>query len=81
MPNASTGFPPFELMHGRKVRSPIDILADSCSNLNEENDNLKHAYSYAQELKAIIKKSNKIASQALKKNSQKQKDYADQHSQ
>ena len=81
MPNASTGFPPFELMYGRKVRGPIDVLADSCSNLNEENDDLIHAYSYAQKLKAIIKRSNKMASQAVKKNSQKQKDYADQHSQ
>ena len=63
IPNASTGFPPFELMYGRKVRGPIDVLADSCSNLNEENDDLIHAYSYAQKLKAIIKKSNKIASQ------------------
>ena len=81
MPNTSTGFPPFELMYGRKVRGPIDVLADSYSNLNEENDDLRHAYSYAQELKAIIQKSNKIAPQSVKKNSQKQKDYADQHSQ
>ena len=81
MPNASTGFPPFELMYGRKVRGPIDVIADSCSDRNEENDELIHAYSYAQKLKAIIKKSNKTASQAVKNNSQKQKDYADQHSQ
>ena len=81
MPNASTGFPPFELMYGRKVRGPIDVMADSCSDRNEENDELIHAYSYAQKLKAIIKKSNKTASQAVKNNSQKQKDYADQHSQ
>ena len=81
MPNASTGFPPFELMYGRKVRGPMDVIADSCSDRNEENDELIHAYSYAQKLKAIIKKSNKTASQAVKNNSQKQKDYADQHSQ
>ena len=81
MPNASTSFPPFELMYGRKVRGPIDVIADSCSDRNEENDELIHAYSYAQKLKAIIKKSNKTASQAVKNNSQKQKDYADQHSQ
>ena len=81
MPNASTGFPPFELMYGRKVRGPIDVIADSCSDRSEENDELIHAYSYAQKLKAIIKKSNKTASQAVKNNSQKQKDYADQHSQ
>ena len=81
MPNASTGFPPFELMYGRRVRGPIDVIADSCSDRNEENDELIHAYSYAQKLKAIIKKSNKTASQAVKNNSQKQKDYADQHSQ
>ena len=78
MPNTSSGFPPFELMYGRKVRCPIDVLADYCPNLNEE---LIHAYSYAQKLKGIIKKSNKIASQAVKMSSQKQKDYADQHSQ
>ena len=81
MPNTSTGFPSFELLYGRKVRGPIDVLADSCSNHNEENDELIHAYSYAQKLKGIIKKSNKIASHAVKINSQKQKDYADQHSQ
>ena len=52
MPNASTGFPPF----GRKARGPIDIKADSCSDRNEENDELIHAYSYALKLKAIIKK-------------------------
>ena len=60
MPNASTGFPPFELMYGRKVRGPIDVIADSCSDRNEENDELIHAYSYAQKLKAIIKKSRRL---------------------
>ena len=73
MPNTSTGFPPFELMYGRKVRGPIDVLADSCSNLNEEDDELIHAYSYAQKLKGIIKKFNKIASQAVKRSSQNKK--------
>ena len=81
MPNTSSGFAPFELMYGRKVRGPMDVLADTCSNLNEENDELIHAYSYAQKLKGIIKKSNKIASQAVKMSSQEQKDYAEQHSQ
>ena len=55
MPNTSSGFPPFELMYGRKVRGPIGVLADSCSNHNEENHELIHAYSYAQKLKGIIK--------------------------
>ena len=51
MPYTSSGFPPFELMYEKKVSGPIDVLADSCSNLNEENDELIQAYSYAKKLK------------------------------
>ncbi|GFO34193.1 Pol polyprotein [Plakobranchus ocellatus] len=50
MPNAATKYPPIERMLGRKVRGPIEVIADLCNNVTVDED-LIQAYTYADKLK------------------------------
>ncbi|GFO50058.1 Pol polyprotein [Plakobranchus ocellatus] len=77
MPNAATKYPPFELMLGRKVRGPIDVIADLCNNVTVDED-LIQAYTYADKLKKIIRKANLIASRNAEEFAKDQKTYYDQ---
>ena len=78
MKNSSTGFAPTELMLGRKVRGPMDIIADLCLD-RSTNKEIVNAYSYAEKLKKIIKKTNMIASQNAEQSAAKNKRYYDLH--
>ena len=37
IPNTTTGYPTFTLMHGRQVKGPADIIADICSCTDNKN--------------------------------------------
>ena len=40
VPQASTGFSPFELLYGRQVRGPLDLLKELWEGPKEENQNV-----------------------------------------
>ena len=79
LPNASTGFAPFELLFGRKPRGPIDLLANTWSG-GEEAVEAKTAYQYVVDLKNHIYETCKIAHDAVDEARKTQKMYHDKKS-
>ena len=72
----STGFSPFELMLGRKVRGPMDLLKQYWTKDESECED-KPVYKYVVELKQRLQETCDLAHKALGKAQAKQKVYYD----
>lgn len=71
VPQASTGFSPFELLYGRNVRGPMKVLRESWT--GSDPDQTRTVSQFVVELKDSIRETCEIAKQSLKQASQDQK--------
>jgi len=76
MPNASTGFSPFELLFGRRARGPMDLLASSWSGHSDQDDG-KPLYQYVFDLKNCLSDACEMVDQNLEKTAIKNKAHHD----
>ena len=80
VPSESTGYSPFELMLGREVRGPIQLLCDVWTGDQHTSDSLKPVYNYVFELKARIRDTCQQAMESSSKQSAKNKKLFDRRS-
>ena len=71
-----TGFSPFELLYGRTVRGPMDILRELWTK-EEKSDDLKITYQYVIELREKIEETCKLAAEELGRTAAVNKKYFD----
>ena len=76
VPQASTGFSPFELLFGRTVRGPMSVLKSLWTEQGQEED-VKHASAYVCDLRNRIEETCKVARESLERASQTQKRHFD----
>ena len=76
VPQESTGFAPFELLYGRTVRGPMNILRELWTNEVNEPE-VRNSYQYVFELREKLEQTLAIATQNLQKAKDKQKIYYD----
>ncbi len=76
VPQESTGFSPFELLYGRTVRGPIQILKELWTKEVEE-DEVKTSYQYVVELRERLDQTLKIAKESLQNSQVRYKKYFD----
>ena len=76
VPQASTGFSPFELLYGRSVRGPMTVLRSLWTD-QEQEDEVKHAAAYVCDLRNRIEETCKVARESLEVASQIQKRHFD----
>ena len=67
VPQASTGFSPFELLYGRTVRGPMAILKELWTGESESTE-VKTSYQYVLELRERLEETMKLAQEELTKN-------------
>ena len=79
IPSDTTGFSPFELLYGRKVRGPLAILRDLWSEPNLANDT-RSSYQYVLELRERLEDSAEIAASNANMNASVYKSYFDKNS-
>ena len=79
VPQASTGFAPFELLYGRKVRGPMDILKELWVG-EIDSDETKTTYQYIVDLKERLEETCRLAQSELEKAQCKGKYYHDKRS-
>ena len=75
VPQASTGFSPFELLYGRNVRGPMKVLRESWT--GSDPDQVRTVGQFVMELKDNIQETCDIAKQSLIQASQSQKAHFD----
>ncbi|KAJ8020240.1 hypothetical protein HOLleu_39778 [Holothuria leucospilota] len=73
-PNENTGFSPFELLFGRQVRGPMQLLKELWTGQCKETET-KTTYQYVLELQNRLEETCKLAQENLKKAKQKQARY------
>lgn len=78
-PQGSTGFSPFELLFGRTVRGPMQILKELWTNENPDSPT-KHTYQYVIDLRERLEGTCKLAHQELEKSQARYKGYYDRKS-
>jgi hypothetical protein len=76
VPNESTGYPPFELMFGRKVRGPMSILKDILTGEVREYKT-RAAYDYLLDLKQQLQTACRYATNKSEGGKDKAKNYYD----
>ncbi|XP_059160902.1 uncharacterized protein LOC131944361 [Physella acuta] len=76
VPNESTGYPPFELMFGRKVRGPMSILRDILTGEVREYKT-RAAYDYLLDLKQQLQTACSYATRKSEHEKDKAKSYYD----
>ena len=74
----STGFSPFELVYGRKINGPMEILRKYWSS-EETQDETKEVYKYVIDLKTQLTETCRLAQQELEKSQNRQKLQYDKH--
>ena len=67
VPQAFTGFSPFELLYGRTVRGPMTILKKLWTGESESTE-VKTSYQYVMELRERLEETMKLAQEELTKN-------------
>ena len=78
-PQDSMGFSPFEMLYGRTVRGPLQILKELWTNEKVEPD-VKMSYQYVFELRERLEETLQLAHDALEKSQAKQKVHYDRRS-
>ncbi|XP_070174493.1 uncharacterized protein [Littorina saxatilis] len=78
MPNASTGFSPFELLFGRRARGPMDLLASSWLGQTEKDEE-KPLYQYVYDLKNYLSEVCEVVDKNFVKTAVKNKAYHDRN--
>ena len=76
VPQATTGFSPFELLYGRSVRGPLSILEELWSEDSEPSPD-KIYYEYFLEIRERLSKTLEITRQEINKSQETQKHYYD----
>ena len=77
VPQDSTGFSPFELMYGRNVRGPMQILRKLWTEEEEEESEPRASYRYVLELRDRLEATLELAQEQLGAAQRKQRRYAD----
>ena len=77
-PHESTGFSPFELLYGRRVRGPLQLLKENWE--NEANDDQESLVSYVLNTRQRLEKLHELAAIRESQAKQRQKKYFDIHS-
>ena len=77
VPQASTGFAPFELVFGRTVRGPMQILKELWTNEDQDNE-VKTTYQYVFDLRNRLESAMEVAREELVKSRETNKKYFDQ---
>eukprot|EP00057_Strongylocentrotus_purpuratus_P026705 XP_011681179.1 PREDICTED: uncharacterized protein LOC105446277 [Strongylocentrotus purpuratus] len=77
-PSSSLGYSPFELLYGRNVRGPMDVLRELWTN-DDVTPELKDEYEYVIELREKLVKSWELAQETLKGAAGKYKKYYDRN--
>lgn len=75
VPQASTGFSPFELLYGRQVQGPLDLLRDHWERTENERDNIA---AYVIKMRERLEAMTALAQDNLKEAQQHQKSWFDQ---
>lgn len=75
VPQSSTGFSPFELLYGRQVRGPLDLLKDHWEQKETEGDNVA---AYVIKMRERLETMSALAQENLKEAQQHQKTWYDQ---
>ena len=76
VPQASTGFSPFELLYGRAVRGPLDILKETWEASSHSNESV---VSYVLTIQERLAKMSELARENLSRAQQQQKRWYDQN--
>ena len=74
VPQESTGFSPFELLYGRSVRGPMDILSEIWTG-GCETDEIKNSYQYVVDLRDKIDETCRLAQEELSRSQKRYKKY------
>jgi len=72
VPQESLGFSPFELVYGRTVRGPIEILQEVWTEEQASNE-VQSTYGYVMELRERLEKTCKIAHEELRQSQKRSK--------
>ena len=75
VPQESTGFAPFELLYGRRVRGPLDVLKEVWT--GEEVENVSVA-AHVMQMRERLQEMSSIARESLVRAQKKQKRYYDE---
>ena len=75
-PQESTGFSPFEILYGRKVRGPLTILRELWTS-DKDDPEVRSTYQYVIDLKEKLSTTCEMVQQALEKSSKRYKRYYD----
>jgi len=76
VPQASTGFSPFELIYGKTVRGPLQIMKELWTGEEPEVE-VKNSYKYVFDLRERIENTLMVVRENLKKAQDRQKHYYD----
>ena len=76
VPQASTGFSPFELLYGRDVRGPLDILRESWESSEKSDENI---ISYVLSTRDRLSKMAELVQENLSKAQARQKSWYDKN--
>ena len=79
VPQASTGYSPFELLYGRTVRGPMAILRAAWTQ-EEADEDTRTTYQYVLDLKNRLEETCRLARDSLKRAGEAQKAYFDKSS-
>ena len=67
----TTGYTPFQLMFGREVKLPVDVM------FGRPNVNFSHSSEYIKELHSVLESSFKLAREVTQRKQERQKDHYD----
>ena len=75
VPHASTGFSPFELVDGRDLRGPVDVLKDEWTNAEDQEDDVLN---YVQRVYDRLEAAKDLVQTNMEKAQEKQRIWYDQ---
>ncbi|XP_078248527.1 uncharacterized protein LOC144588886 [Pogona vitticeps] len=76
VPQASTGFSPFELLFGRRVKGPLDLIKQNWEQITQ--DDPQDVVTYIDSLRKDLKRNLELAAETLQAQKVRKKDWDDQ---